>query len=144
MFMVVTMESAVVMGNNFQNNQNSVVNTADLTLKEMFDIYAQLVGVQDEISDLGKIGLEKHTWKYLSLFADGRLINLQRAKVYVFSDSVLCPGKIQNPDSSEVWKTRIEWSTTSESYRDFGGISGRADSIRVEYFIRIRYVAAPW
>ena len=32
--MAVTMESAVFMGKNFQNNRNSIVNTADLTLKQ--------------------------------------------------------------------------------------------------------------
>ena len=48
----------------------------------------------------------------------------QRTKVYVFSDSVLCLGKThQNPDANEAWKKRIEWITTSQSYRDFG-ISG--------------------
>ena len=38
MFMTVTMESAIFMGKNFQNNRHSIVNTADLTLKHMFDI----------------------------------------------------------------------------------------------------------
>ena len=71
------------------------------------------------------IGWEKHSWKFLSLIGDERIINLQRAKVYVFSDSVLCLGKIhKNPDSNEAWKKRIEWITTSQSYRDFDGISG--------------------
>ena len=42
-----------------------------------------------------------------------------------FSDSVLCLGKIhQNPDANEAWKKRIEWITTSQSHRDFDGISG--------------------
>ena len=36
------MESAVFMGNNFQNNRNSIVNTADLTLKQMFDISVEI------------------------------------------------------------------------------------------------------
>ena len=125
MFLAVTMESAVFMGKNFQNNQNSIVNTADLTLKQMFDISAKIVAEQDEISGLETIGWEKHSWKYLSLIDDERIINLQRAKVYVFSDSVLCLGKIhQNPDSNEAWKKKIEWITTSQSYRDFDGISG--------------------
>ena len=44
MFMSVTMESAVFLEKNFQNNQNSIVNTADLTLKQMFDISSKLVG----------------------------------------------------------------------------------------------------
>ena len=65
MFMAVTMGSAVFMGKNFQNNHNSIVNTADLTLKQMFDISAKLVAEQDEISGLETIGWEKHSWKYL-------------------------------------------------------------------------------
>ena len=48
----------------------------------------------------------------------------QSSKVYVFSDSVLCLGKMnQKTDSNEAWKKRIEWITTSQSYRDFDGIS---------------------
>ena len=78
MFMLVTMESAVFMGKNFQNNQNSIVNTTDLTLKKMFDISAQLVGEQDEISNVDAIRWEKHSWKYLSLIGDETVINLQR------------------------------------------------------------------
>ena len=123
--MSVTMESAVFMGKNFQNNQNSIVDTADLTLKHMFDISAKLVAEQDEISVLETIGWEKHSWKYLSLIGDERNINLQRTTVHVFSDSVLCLGKIhQNPESNEAWKKRIEWITSSQSYRDFDGVSG--------------------
>ena len=123
--MAVTMNSATFMGKNFQDNQNSIVNTTDLTLKKMFDISAKLVGEQDEISNVDTIRWEKHSWKYLSLIGDETIINLQRAKVYVFSDSVLCLGKIhQHPKANESWKERIEWITTSQSYRDYDGISG--------------------
>ena len=123
--MAVTMESAVFMGKNFQDNQNSIVNTADLTLKQMFDISAKLVTEQDEISKLETTGWEKHSWKYLSLIGDETVINLQSTKVYVFSDSVLCLVKIhQHPDSNEAWKKRIERITTHQSYRDHGGING--------------------
>ena len=125
MFMAVTMESAIFMGKNFQNNRNSIANTTDLTLMQMFDISAKLVSEQEEISGLETIGWENHSWKYLSLIGDERIINLQRAKVYVFSDSLLCLGKIhQNPDANEAWQKRIEWIPTSQSYRDFDGISG--------------------
>ena len=61
MFVAVTMESAVFMGKKFQNNQNTIVNTADLTLKQMFDISAKLVAEQDEISGLETVGWEKHS-----------------------------------------------------------------------------------
>ena len=94
MFMAVTMESPVFMGENHQNTCHSIANTTHLTLKQMFDIYTKLVSEQDEISGLETIGWENLSWKYLSLIGDERIINLQRTKVYVFSDSVLCFGKI--------------------------------------------------
>ena len=61
--MAVTMESAIFMGKNFQNNRNSIANTTDLTLKQMFDISTRLVSEQDEISSLETIGWENHSWK---------------------------------------------------------------------------------
>ena len=125
MFVAVTMESAVFMGKNYQNNRHSIANTTDLTLKQMFDISTKLVSEQDEISSLGAIGWENHSWKYLSSIGDERIINLQRTKVYIFSDSVSCLDKIhQHPNANEFWKNRIEWITTSQSYRDYDGISG--------------------
>ena len=61
----------------------------------------------------------------LSLIGDETVINLQRTKVYVFSDSVLCLGRVHpHPMSNEAWKKRIGWIITDESYRDFDGING--------------------
>ena len=94
MLMAVPMESTVFMGKNYQNNRHSIANTTELTLKQMFDISTKLASEQDEISGLETIGWENHSWKYLSLIGDERIINLQRTKGYVFSDSVLCPKKI--------------------------------------------------
>ena len=125
MFMAVTMKLAVFMGKNFQNNHSSIVNTEDLTMKQMFDISAKLVTEQDEISNLETIGWEKHSWKYLSLIGDERIINLQCTEVYLFSDSCLCIGRIhQNSESNDAWEQRIGWITSSQSYRDFDGING--------------------
>ena len=124
MFMAVTMNAATFMGKNFQDNQNSIMNTSDLTLKNMFDMSAKLVSEQDEIFKVDTIPWEKHSWKYLSLIGD-ETINLQRAKVYVFSDSVLCLGRVhQHPKSNEAWTDRIGWIINDQSYRDYDGISG--------------------
>ena len=115
------------MGKNFQDNQNSIMNTTDLTLKKMFDITVKLVGEQEEINNVDKIHWEKHSWKQLSLLGDETVINLQRAKVYVFSDSLLCLGMVhqhQHPESNEAWKKRIEWIITDKSCRDYDGING--------------------
>ena len=75
----------------------------------MFDVTAQLVNDQEEVHGLDKIHWGKNSWKQLSLIDDETIINLQRTKVYVFSDSVLCFGRIhQHPESNEAWKIRIE------------------------------------
>ena len=123
--MTVTMESAVSMGKNYQNNCHSIVNTTDLTLKQMFDISTKLVSEQDEISGMETISWENHSWRYLSLFGDERIINLQRTKVYVFSDCVLCLGKIfENRESNEAWEQRLGWIKSSQNYTNFDRIDG--------------------
>ena len=87
------------------------------------------------------IGEEIHGNNCL-LIGDETVINLQRTKVYVFSDSVLCLGKVhQHPESNEAWKKRIEWIINEKSYRDWRN-HWRADWIRVEHLPRIHYVAA--
>ena len=68
--MTVTMNAATFMEKNFQDNQNSIVNTSDLTVKKMFDISAKLVSEQDEIIKVDTILWEKHSWKNLSLIGD--------------------------------------------------------------------------
>ena len=68
---------------------------------------------------------KKDSWKRLSLIGDETVINLQSTKVYVFSDSVLCLGRIlQHPDSNEAWKNRIAGVKSVKRYRDYDGING--------------------
>ena len=95
--------------------QNFIMNSRDLTLKQMFDITAKLVGEQEEINNLDNIHWGKNSWRQLSLIGDETVINLQRTKVYVFSESVLCFGRIhQHPESNEAWKKRIEGVMTEK------------------------------
>ena len=133
--MAVPMESAVFMGKNYLNICQSIANTTDLTLKQMFDISTKLVSEQDETSGLDTIGWENHSWKYLSLIGDERIINLQRTKVFVFSDSVSCLGKIlQNSESNEVWEQRLGWIKTSQSHRNFDIIDGEPTELEWNIF----------
>ena len=105
MFMAATMNAATFMGKNFSTIQSVVKNHESLTLKQMFDVTAHLVNNQEEINCLDKILYGKNSWTRLSLIDDEIVINLQRTKVYVFSDSVLCLGKIlQHPESNKAWK----------------------------------------
>ena len=116
MFMATTLNAATFMGKNFLDNQNSIKNSTDLTLKKMFDVSAKLVSEHEEIFNLDKIQWERNSWKQLSLIGDETVINLQRAKVYVFSDSVLCLGKIhQHPQSNEAWKKLLNGSSLTKA-----------------------------
>ena len=125
MFMSSTLESSVFMGKNYSDNWHSITNTKDLTMKQMFDITARLVSEQDEISGVETIGWKNSSWKYLSLIGDERVINLQRTKVHVFSDSVLCLGKIfENSQSNDAWEERLGWFKSSPEYRNFDRING--------------------
>ena len=71
--MTVTMESTVFMGKNYLNSCQSIANTTDLTLKQMFDTSTRLVSEQDEISGLETIGWENSSWEYLLLIGAERV-----------------------------------------------------------------------
>ena len=135
MFMAATFNAATFMGKNFSTIQSFVKNYEDLTLKQMFDVTAQLVINQEEINCLDKILWGKNSWTRLSLIDDEIVINLQSTKVYVFSDSVLCLGRVlQHPDSSEAWKNRIAGIQSGRSYRDYDAINGESTEFEWNIF----------
>ena len=124
MFVAATMNAETLMRKNLSTIQNFIMNSEDQSLKQMFDITAQLVNDQEEIHCLDKILWEKYSWTRLSLIGDDTVINLQSTKVYVFSDSVLCFGRVlQHPDSNEAWKNRITGIQSGKSDRDYDVIN---------------------
>ena len=125
MFMATTLNAATFMGKNYSTMQNVVKNQESLTLKQMFDVTAQMVHNEEEIYCLDKIFYQKNSWTKLSLINDPVIINLQSTKVYVFSGSVLCLGKVlQHPECNEAWKNRVAGVRAERSYRDFEDVSG--------------------
>ena len=92
--------TSVCMGKNYWDNVHSIKNTGkDLTMKQMFDMSEKMtVGQSDEIFWVTPMNWEDSSWKQLSLVGDEEVISLSHAKVHVFSDSVLCLGKMnENP-----------------------------------------------
>ena len=121
-----------ILGKEFQS---VVKNHESLTLKQIFDVTAQLVNNQEEINCLDKILWGKNSWKQLSLIDDETVINLQRTKVYVFSDSVLCLGKVlQHPESNEAWKNRVAGIRSEKSNRDYDAINGESTEFEWNIF----------
>ena len=141
--MAVTIEPAVFMGKNYQNKCHSISNTTDLILIQMFDVSTKLVSEQDEISGLETIGWENHSWKYLSLIGDERIINLQRTKVYVFFG--FCMVSWKDPSTSEFQRILEEQDRMDQIFSKLQKLRRnrwRADLIRLEHLPRIQYVAA--
>ena len=126
MFMSSTLQASVFMVKNYSHNCHSIKNTEDLTMTQMFDLSEKLVSEQsDKIYGVKTINWEDSSWKYLSLTGDEQVISLQATKVYVFSDSVLCLGKIhENPQSNTAWEDRLTWFKTSQEYRNLDRIDG--------------------
>ena len=91
----------------------------------MFEVTAKIVNNEEEITGLDKILYQKNSWTQLSLINDPVIINLQSTKVYVFSDSVLCLGKVlQHPECNQAWKNRVAGVRAERCYRDYDVISG--------------------
>ena len=80
----------------------------NLTMKPMFDIFEKLiVGQSDENDGVNTINWVDSSWKHFYLVGE-EVITLSHAKVYVFSDSVLCLGKLNEiPLSNTVWEDKL-------------------------------------
>ena len=127
MFMATTLNAATFMGKNYSTIQNVVKNEESFTLKQMFDITAQTIHNEEEIYCLDKVVYQKNSWTQLSLMNDPVIISLQSTKVYVFSDSVLCLGKVlQHPECNEAWKDRVAGVRAEKNYSDFDDVKGES------------------
>ena len=119
--MAATMNVATFMRKNFLDNQNSIQNSSDLTLKNMLDITKKLMREQEEIVGVveirwGKIFDSCHWLVMKPLSSTRKGLRLFRLS---------CLGRVpQHLESNEAWKRRIEWTITDQSYRDYDGIKG--------------------
>ena len=95
-------------------------------MKQMFDISEKLIAEQsDEIYGVNTINWGDSAWKHLSLIGDEEVVSLLRATVYVFSDSLLCLGKMsEKPLSNIVWENKLTWFKSSSQYRTLDTIDG--------------------
>ena len=126
MFISSALQASLFMEKNYSDNLHSIKNTEDLTMKQMFDISEKLITEQsDEIHGISTTNWEHSSWKYLSLVGVEEVISLSHTKVYVFSDSVFCLGKVyENPQSNVAWEDRLTWFKSSPEYRILDRIDG--------------------
>ena len=149
MFMSSTLQTSVFMVKNNSDNLHSIRDTGNnLTMKQMFGISEKLISEQsNEISGVNTINREDSSWKHLSLVGGEKVISVSNTKVYVFSDSVICLGRMnenplehkgyvfsdsvlclgrmnENPQSNYAWEDKLMWFRRSTEYRALDTIDG--------------------
>ena len=111
------------MGKNYSDNKHPSKNTRKISLQRRCFRYLNslILEQSDEIFGVSQISWESSPWKQFSLVNDEEVISLSHAKVYVFSDSVLCLGKMnQNPIPDTVWEQQLGWFQNFITIQSFG------------------------
>ena len=134
-----TLEASVFMVKNYSENLHSIKDKGkDLTLKQMFEISEKLIVAQsDEIFGVSQIRWEDSLWEQLSLVNDEEIISLSHAQVHVFSDSVLCLGKVNhNSTSNTVCEEKLSWFKDSPRNRTLDTIDGEPTEFDWNIFLQ--------
>ena len=93
LYICATMHAAVHLGHNYQENLHSTRKTKERKIKQLFDVSQKLISNQEEIYGISTMNWDTQPLQRTTLLND-RAVQLSTAKVFVFSDSVLCLGKI--------------------------------------------------
>ena len=86
-------------------------------MKQLFDLTKKLVSEQTEIHGTSVINWQNKSWKKTTLLND-LAVQLSTARVYVFSDSMLCMGRMPNTPVS-AWMEKIEWIMNSSNIENW-------------------------
>ena len=92
------MTAAVFLRKITQTFLHSIRNTDEKpTVKKLFEVTQKLIQEPRlEISVVSEISWRTFPCEWLSLMNDEEVINLSKAKVHVFSDSVMCLGTVRS------------------------------------------------
>ena len=116
-FMSSSMKAAVFLQRDSSEDLHFIRNKNEKpTVKKLFEVTQKLIQEPRlEISRVSEISWGTSPWERLSLTNDEEVINLSQAKVNVFSDSVLCLGKVRPfLDSNEEWDDEKRLSVSRE------------------------------
>ena len=91
-FLNATLRAAVHLGQEYEANLGHVKNHLWNSVGLLFHETGKLIGEQKEITGLSTINFKEFTWMSTSLLCSRAHRN---AETYVFSDSMLCVGKME-------------------------------------------------
>ena len=123
MFMNTTLRAAVHLGKDYDTNLRFVKNHLWRTIRQLFRETEKLMSGQTETTGRSLINFQDLRWVSTSLL-HSPAYQYATAKVYVFSYSVLCLGKMgSNPVES--WKKQTQWYSDNDSFSELNRIDGQ-------------------
>ena len=123
MFMNTTLRAAVHLGKDYDANLRCVKNHLWKTAGQLFRETEKLVSCQTETTGVNVIDFQDKRWVSTS-FLHSRAHQYATAKVHVFSDSVLCLGKMGD-DPVESWKSKIQWCSDNNYFSELNRKDGQ-------------------
>ena len=118
-----TLRAAVHLGKDYAASLRYVKNHLRKTAGQLFSEIEKLVSGQTETAGISVIDFQDLRWMSTSLL-HSRAYQHSIAKAYVFSDSVLCLGKmVDHPVES--WKSKIQWYPDNNYFKDLSRIDGQ-------------------
>ena len=140
-FMNATLKAAVHLRNDHDVNLRYGKIFFWRTTGQLFGDMEKLISGQTETTGINLIDSKDLRWISTSLL-HSRAHQYSTAKVYVFSDSVLCLGRMgDNP--TQFWRNKIQWYSETNYVSELNRIDGKADGVRVEDFPRIHNSGYP-
>ena len=131
-FMSVTLQAAVHLGENYKENLRSTKNQPKKSLRQSFQVTQRLITDETEITGLTTIDWQHPMWRKTTLLTD-KAVQLATAKTYVFSDSVLCLGGI-SIEAVKAWESRINWFLETRYLKDLDRIDGEPMEFECKIF----------
>ena len=116
------MKASVHLGPDYEEHLRTK-NTDVVQVKTLFDISQTLIlNHRSEIYGISTIEWNTTPWMRSTLLHD-RAIKLSKAKVHVYSDAVLCLGKMHDhPTAIQKWEEQIGWFINSMGRQELYGI----------------------
>ena len=115
-FLNTNLRAAVQLGQDHEANLRYVKNHLWKSGGQLFNETGKLISQQTEISGVNTINFKDATWMSTSLLCV-KACRITNAKTYVFSDSVLCVGKMGD-DPIETWKSKVICHSENNHFKD--------------------------
>ena len=118
LFTASSMKAALHMDPSYATDLEVLTNSDLENIESLFNITNMMIGGNSEIKNVFSMGAASPLWENSTLLND-QTIKWTKARVYVYSDSVLCLGKTHGPeDAIKRWEEQV---STSEMYHTFQG-----------------------